>query len=240
MKALSVLLLAVTLMGITGSLAEDKGQDTSLVRSKQRAEGKEIVPTTLEEAHLQLERQLSKEELAKIDAMQSEDEMSQYHFGLGMAVRNVWGLWEVSPLAQHMQKLGFTQPDDMSGVILATFWCKRHGKDFRLKERADFYAAYWKAEADPPKTAKDPKDRSQIDWSFSLGAGDKKSPRQIHVGRSKKTGRWLAYEYDKGVYVPDDELQKRITDSTTSKILRLRRQARTRLFILVRPVPQGL
>jgi hypothetical protein len=217
MKSLPILLLVVTLMGTTSSLAEDKGQGTDVASSKQPTKGNEAIPTTLEEAHLQLERQFSKEELAKIDAMKSEDEMTQYHFGLGMDIRNGWELWKGSALAQHMRKLGFIHPDDISAVILATFWCKRHGKDFRLKERADYYAAYWKAEADPPPTAKDPKDGSEIDWSVSLRAGDKKTPQEIHVGRSKKTGRWLAYEYNKGVYVPGAELQKRINESDKQK-----------------------
>jgi hypothetical protein len=100
----------------------------------------------------------------------------------------------------------------MSGVILETFWCKRHGKDFRLKERADYYAAYWKSVADAPPTALDPGDGSKIDWLFSFDAGDAKTPRQIHVGKSKKTGRWLAFEHDTGVYVPDGPLLQRIVD----------------------------
>lgn len=94
------------------------------------------IPTTLAEAHAELERTLSAEELAKIDAMESEDGMIRYHMGLGAGIRNSWGLWAGGPLAKHMQELGFTHPDDMSGVILETFWCKRHGKDFRLAERA--------------------------------------------------------------------------------------------------------
>jgi len=207
-----LIFLAALLVFSTSSLADDKTNSADSTQPKAEA-----IPTTLEEAHRQLERQLPKEELAKIDAMKSEEEMIEYHFGLGMGMRNNWGLWKGSALAQHMRKLGFIHPDDMSGVILATFWCKRHEKDFHLKERADYYAAYWKASADPPGTAKDPKDGSMIEWSFSFGAGDKKTPRQIHVGRSKKTGRWLAYEYDKGVYVPDTALQKRITELDKQK-----------------------
>lgn len=96
----------------------------------------ENAPTTLAEAHARLEQTLSAEELAKIDAMPSEDDMIKYHFGLGLNIRNGWGLWAGGPLAQHMRELGFSHPDTMSGVILNTFWCKRHGKDFRLEERA--------------------------------------------------------------------------------------------------------
>jgi hypothetical protein len=73
------------------------------------------------------------------------------------------------------------------------------------------------AAANPPETAKDPKDGSAVDWNMSFGAdSEDKTPRLIHVGKSKKTGRWLAYEYDKGVYEPDAALLKRITDSETS------------------------
>ncbi|MFO1485208.1 MAG: DUF6794 domain-containing protein [Verrucomicrobiaceae bacterium] len=170
-------------------------------------------PTTLEEAHHELEHKLPKTELAKIDAMKSEKEMIKYHFGPGMWMRNQWGLWGGGPLAKHMNKLGFTHPDDMSGTILETFWCKRHGKDFRLQERAAYYADYWKASEDPPSSTRDPRDRSRIDWRGSIDLGSSIPRRIIHAGKSQKTGRWLAYEHDKGVYVPDASLSQRFSES---------------------------
>ncbi len=115
-------------------------------------------PTTLAEAHTALERMLSPGTLAEIDAMPSEKDMIQYHFSLGLNIRNGWGLWAGSPLAKHMQELGFVHPDDMSGVILNTFWCKRHGQDFRLKERAAKYKEYWDAAL---KAQKEEKDRAE-------------------------------------------------------------------------------
>ena len=100
------------------------------------------VPATLAEAHAALERMLSPDELAKIDAMASEDDMIQYHMGLGTGLRNSWGLWQGSALAKHMQELGFPHPDAMSGVIMGTFWCKRHGQSFRLEERVAAYKKF--------------------------------------------------------------------------------------------------
>ncbi len=97
---------------------------------------RENAPTTLAEAHTRLEQKLSATVLAEIDAMESEYDMIRYHMGLGASIRNAWGLWGSSPLAKHMRQLGFTHADSMSGVILETFWCKRHGKDFRLEARA--------------------------------------------------------------------------------------------------------
>jgi len=108
-------------------------------------EAGERMPTTLAEAHAAMERNLQDRGLAKIDAIKSEDELSGQHFGEGFGIRNRQGLWRDTPLSRHLQELGFTRPDDMSKVILATFWCKRHGKPYRLKERAAGYAAYWEA-----------------------------------------------------------------------------------------------
>lgn len=91
------------------------------------------IPATLEEAHMALERLLSPETLADIDAMPTEGCMIEYHFSLGLNMRNGWGLWAGSPLAQHLQQLGVTHPDDMSGAILKTFWRRRHGRDLWVK-----------------------------------------------------------------------------------------------------------
>jgi hypothetical protein len=170
------------------------------------------IPSTLAEAHEELERQISKEELANIDAMKTEDEMTQYHFESGMGMRNSWGLWGDSPLAMHMRSLGFTHADDMSSVILETFWCKRHGKDLRLKERAEYYKAYWKEHRWPGDDVVDPADKSAVDWSRAFGA-EGRPHRMIYLGKSKKTGRWLAFEHPTGVYVPDNELLKGIEKS---------------------------
>jgi hypothetical protein len=212
---ISILMLAVCLCSCT----DGKKAAEALAAQEAAKETELPPPATLEEAHEQLERLLPPGELAKIDAMRSEDEMIKYHRGIGMGMRNGWGLWKGGPLAKHMNKLGFYHPDDMSGVILETFWCKRHKKEFRLKERAAYYEAYWKAVKDPGETAKDPRDGSAVDWNMSFGAGDDKTPRQIHVGKSKATGRWLAYEYDKGVYVPDDEeLLKQIEEGEAERL----------------------
>jgi hypothetical protein len=146
MRFLTLFLFFVTL---SFAVAQDEMKQTG-------KEGAEPIPKTLAEAHVALERILPPGELAKIDSMRSEKGMIEYHMGLGMWMRNHWGLWGGGSLAKHMEKLGFNHPDDMSGVILETFWCKRHGKDFRLKQRAAESARYWKA---AQKADKDEKKR---------------------------------------------------------------------------------
>jgi len=105
------------------------------------------VPATLAEAHAELERMLSPEGLAKIDAMTSERQMHKEHFfGLGGDLLTGWKLEGGSVLAQHMEELGFAYASDMAYAIVDTFWCKRHGQDYRLGERATESRRQWETD----------------------------------------------------------------------------------------------
>lgn len=166
------------------------------------------IPSTLAEAHEELERLLPKDELEKIDAMKSEEEMSGYHFGAGAGIRNSWGLWGDSPLAKHMRSLGFTHADDMSSVILETFWCMRHGKELRVKERAADYRAYWQ-EQKVPEVEVAPKGGGKINWIWMLEVPSR--PHGIlHVGIDLKTRHFICFEHEKGIYYPDGITLERI------------------------------
>ncbi len=102
------------------------------------------MPADIDDAHVILEQGLAPETLAMIDAMESEDDMIKFHFGLGTGIRNCWGLWSGSEFQKYLVELGFRHPDDMSGTILDTFWRKRHGKTFDIQDYVAHYAAYWK------------------------------------------------------------------------------------------------
>jgi len=97
----------------------------------------EEVPVTVAEAHAELERMLSPEALALIDAKTSEHDVP--HSELTRDIVNGWGLAGGSALAQHMEGFGFTDAYEMAVTIVDTFWCKRHGEEFRLEERAARY-----------------------------------------------------------------------------------------------------
>ena len=44
-----------------------------------------------------------------------------YHFSVGLYIRNEMGLWRAGPLAESLSIRGVKHPDDMSGIILATY-----------------------------------------------------------------------------------------------------------------------
>lgn len=101
------------------------------------------IPNSLHEAHEVLEQSLSEEDLSFIDLMDDEHHMCKFHFNLGRYIRNNWDIWVGGTLRNYMNGLGFYHPDDISAVILGTFWCKRHGKSFDLESRAAYYKKYW-------------------------------------------------------------------------------------------------
>ena len=73
----------------------------------------------------------------------SETDMLQYHFGLGVWMRNNWGLWGGSRLSAWFNKRGIYHPDDMSGIILDSY--RRHLNDqpIQLEQQITRYQEFW-------------------------------------------------------------------------------------------------
>ena len=63
------------------------------------------------------------------------------YFGLWM--RNNWGLWGGSRLSNYFNKLGVFHPDDMSGIILTSYYRYSLGKEIKLEEQISHYKSYW-------------------------------------------------------------------------------------------------
>ena len=53
---------------------------------------------------------------------------------IGPALRNLWGLWNGSPLRDHFRALGLRHPDDMSELIFVTFWRHLHDQPLGVEE----------------------------------------------------------------------------------------------------------
>jgi hypothetical protein len=85
------------------------------------------IPKDLQDALRELDHMLPAEAKDKMK-ISYEQEGFGYHFGLGMWLRNNWGLWHGSRLAKHFNKLGVKHPDDISGIILDCYWRYLNGK----------------------------------------------------------------------------------------------------------------
>jgi len=83
-------------------------------------------PETMDEAIDRLMEILDDEQKATIAAM-SEEDLIDLHFGLGMAIRNAFGLHE--PGGQLLASCGVAQPDDASEVIVKMLWRELSSKN---------------------------------------------------------------------------------------------------------------
>lgn len=79
-----------------------------------------------------------------------EETVSQ-HLGLGMSIRNEWGLWSDSTLSKWFNERGIFHPDDMSGIILDSLVATLKGEPINLEEQIKEYQDYWAKMKNNPK-----------------------------------------------------------------------------------------
>lgn len=98
------------------------------------------IPATLDEAISEFDRTVPACAVPKI----LDAGPDTFHLSLGMWIRNNWGLWHGSRLAQHFNAMGIDHPDDMSGIILTSYWRRLKNRPINLKEQVALYQAYWR------------------------------------------------------------------------------------------------
>lgn len=64
------------------------------------------------------------------------------HHGFGTFLRNSWGLWGNSELAENLYEKGILHPDDMSGIILDSYQRNLKGKKIQLDKQIKYYQDY--------------------------------------------------------------------------------------------------
>jgi len=101
------------------------------------------IPRDLNDCFVELKKIVSPEDLEKIKD-EKEDDMVLYHGGLGMHLRNDWGLWAGSRLSEWFNKQGIEHPDDMSGIILDSFWRHLNSQPVLLNAQVEYYQKFWK------------------------------------------------------------------------------------------------
>lgn len=104
--------------------------------------GEAYIPVDLEDCFVELRRRLSQEVLRDMRDAKEQD-MLGYHHGLGTGLRNDWGLWRGSRLSAYFNRLGIQHPDDMSGIILTSFWRHLHEISLDVEGQVVVYRDYW-------------------------------------------------------------------------------------------------
>ena len=85
------------------------------------------IPRNLEESFHFLDTMLHAETISLIRSLPDRKAMSEFHFVLGMWLRNNWGFWGGSRLQQYFVQRGVEHPDNMSGILLEYYYDYLHG-----------------------------------------------------------------------------------------------------------------
>ena len=91
---------------------------------------KKHIPKDLNDCFIELSKILELKDLKELKNGTEEEMAGQHHF-LGRYLRNTWELW------------GIKHADDMSGIILDSFWRYLNSKPIKIDEQVKFYQDYW-------------------------------------------------------------------------------------------------
>jgi hypothetical protein len=100
-------------------------------------------PATLEQTYKYLDRIFDDVEKYSFKTLPEDIATSRLHFGLGMWIRNKWGLWGNSKLKNYFLDKDVHHPDDMSGIILTSYHRYLNNRpvdlDGQIKKYNSFY-----------------------------------------------------------------------------------------------------
>jgi hypothetical protein len=125
------------------------GQDTSKVIYKlsptpdsTKSSGV-YIPKNLSDCFVELDKMLHPSFINQFKTSEAKETI-KYHHTLGMWIRNNWGLWKGDTLARWFNNKGIFHPDDMSGIILDSYWRSLNKRPIDLENQIIYYKDYWK------------------------------------------------------------------------------------------------
>lgn len=104
------------------------------------------VPHTLEEALATLAAHGSPDLLTLVQEKAEDAAIAELHLGFGTWLRNDWGLWEKGPLYDDLARRGLVDPEDMSSVVLRSFWRQQRGHPIDLEGQLTQYERWYQSQ----------------------------------------------------------------------------------------------
>lgn len=100
------------------------------------------IPKNLDECFIEIDKILNSKDTKELKDG-AEEEMCMEHHSMGRHLRNRWGLWQESHLAEWFKEKGIHHADDMSGIIFTSYWRYLNSKPIELDEQIVHYKKYW-------------------------------------------------------------------------------------------------
>ncbi len=113
--------------------AEDSKNDLTLTVDNSSPTGF-YIPATLEDCYKELQKMISPEALKELKE-ENEKDIAIHHLSLRMLLPHIWGLDSESRLAKYFNSIGISHPDDMSSIIMISFWRHLNEKPINLEQQ---------------------------------------------------------------------------------------------------------
>ncbi len=218
----SIIIVFFTLSTFVSQGQSAKHSTAQLISKKDR----KYIPKDLDDCINQIDKFWDDTMKAKAILMTEEEFRGRYHFGLGLWIRNNWGLWKGSRLSKYFNNLGIYHPDDMSGIILASYYRHLKGLEIHLNDQIQQYQNYMKVVQEPSKKSY-PAEAPDLQFNRWFDYDTKDSGQgYIQVGTSKKTNTTWIYDYYLG-WLKVNERQLHTLDSPLTRETNLQK-----LFLL--------
>jgi len=164
------------------------------------------IPKDINDSFKELDAMLSKELKDEMKENSLQD-MSQYHFGLGVWMRNNWGLRSGSRFSKWFEMKGILNPDDMSGIILKSYYQYLTNQPITLNEQIEFYIRYWEIRKKPTNY---PCEESE--YLYGLNYSKNGKDFYYHIIECKVTHQHFVYELDSGWTEPTPKIMHKIKE----------------------------
>lgn len=139
--------------------------------------------------------------------------MINLHMGLGMWLRNNWGLWSGSRLAKWFNERRIWHPDDMSGIILYSYSRHSHSQPIGLDDQIKHYVTIWE-EREFPDTLRCRVCGKRLKNWFAQGKGlDRIDSTTVVTGLYCSKHHVWFYSRSRGLYAIDTILYRGYLDT---------------------------
>ncbi len=111
------------------------------------------IPNNLDEALIALDTLILEKDKKIFMDWNERHFITFLHHSLGRLIRNKWKLWTSftfinNPLVNWFNQQGIIHADDMSGIILTSYYRKAHNQSIQLEKQIQDYIEYWKQNSD--------------------------------------------------------------------------------------------
>jgi len=171
------------------------------------------VPKNLDEALTQIDFNLSDSLKLEIKKKSENDFTSESHFGLGIGMRNNWRLWKGSDLSKYFNSIGIYHPDDMSGIILTSYYRKLTGHEIKLDEQIAYYKDYWDGVELTQLPEKKEHPESNLEFRVSINYGsyaENKKWGTVYIQTNSENENFWIYDYYYGWKKIDLETKEKL------------------------------